>query len=65
MYSLSVIGMEMFGTSHTNLPDDAQFADEIATFETFYQSALTIFQVFTTSNWHEIMYRYMEVRCSV
>ena len=29
-------------------------------FDTFSHSLLTIFQVFTTSNWHELMYRAQE-----
>ena len=53
-YSYAILGMELFGGKLS--PSQVPGADPYTDFETFPRTLLAIFQLFTTSNWHEIMY---------
>ena len=54
MYTYAIAGMELFDGYH---PTD--YVNYYHTFDNFGGTMLTLFQLLTTSNWHDVMYAYM------
>lgn len=55
MVAYGIVGMELFGGTDMRL-----YSDGYVTFDTPFAAMLTVFQLFTTSNWHQVMYAAME-----
>ena len=55
-----MFGVELMKGRLSNLPPDYDY-DPIATFDNFPKAMLSLFQILTTSNWHDIMFKYIEV----
>jgi hypothetical protein len=55
MVAYGIVGMELFGGTDMHL-----YSDGYVTFDTPFAALLSVFQLFTTSNWHQIMYAAMD-----
>merc|ERR1712226_1350472 len=54
-YWWSLLGVEMYSIAYISQECETNF-DPMINFSTFSASMITLFQVFTTSNWHDILY---------
>jgi len=67
LYSFSIIGMEAFSSDEMTNRCSGNGTinnDPHARFCNFPQAMLTLFQILTTSNWHDVMYGAMQITAS-
>jgi uncharacterized protein YfiM (DUF2279 family) len=55
LVAYGIVGMELFGGTAM-----VSFTDGVVSFDSSFAALLTVFQLFTTSNWHTVMYAAMQ-----
>jgi hypothetical protein len=55
LVAYGIVGMELFGGTAMR-----EFTDGYVSFDSAFSALLTVFQLFTTSNWHTVMYAAMQ-----